>query len=286
MINGMCWGILREASHSPGREDDDAAILRATGAKLAERGFAVAIRAPEEAEDAVRAVVDAPGGAFIFSMCEEHRIIEALRKAERAGAVIVNRPGAVQNTDRHNMIHLFDKAKVSTPHSRIAAADPQIAPPEAPVWVKRYDFHATQANDVIFAGNAAAWRRALASFADRGIPFVVVQDHVPGDLIKFYGVHQVGAVAPAWFAWFYHRDQTLTGHAFDEAVLRKSAAAAASALGVEVFGGDAIVGPDGRPMIIDLTAWPSFACYRDAASDAIAEHLAARFKRQAASAAG
>ena len=43
-------------------------------------------------------------------MCEEHRLIEALRKAERAGAVIVNRPGAVQNTDRHNMIHLFDKA--------------------------------------------------------------------------------------------------------------------------------------------------------------------------------
>ena len=153
------------------------------------------------------------------------------------------------------------------------------------MWVKRYDFHATQANDVIFAGSAAEWRAALSSFADRGIPFVVVQDHVPGDLIKFYGVHQVGAVTPSWFAWFYHRDQTLAGHAFDEAVLRKSATAAASALGVEIFGGDAIVGPDGRPMIIDLNAWPSFARYRDAASEAIAEHLAGRFNRQAASAA-
>ncbi len=281
MIKRTCLGILREASHSPGREDDDAAILRATGAKLAERGFEVAIRAPEDAEAAVQAPA-----ACIFSMCEEHRIIEALRRAERAGAVIVNRPGAVQNTDRHNMINLFDKAKVSTPRSRISASDPQIAPPGGAVWVKRYDFHATQANDVIFAEDDAGWRRALASFADRGIPFVVVQDHVPGDLIKFYGVHQVGAAAPSWFAWFYHRDQTLVGYAFDEAVLCKSASAAASALGVEIFGGDAIVGPDGRPMIIDLNAWPSFARYRDAASDAIAEHLAGRFKRQAASAAG
>jgi hypothetical protein len=281
MINRTCWGILRETSHSPGREDDDAAILRAVGAKLAERGFTVTIRAPEDADDALTTP-----GARIFSMCEEHRIIEALRRAERAGAVIVNRPGATQNTDRHNMIALFEKARVSTPHSRVSAADPKIAPPAAPVWVKRYDFHATQANDVLFAGDAAGWRAALGSFADRGIPFVIVQDHVPGDLIKFYGVHQVGTVMPSWFAWFYHKDQTLAGHAFDETVLRKSATAAASALGVEVFGGDAIVGADGRPMIIDLNAWPSFARYRAPAAEAIAEHLAGRFSERAASAAG
>jgi hypothetical protein len=54
MKSRTCWGILREASHSPGREDDDAAILRATGAKLAERGFAVEIRAPADAAAAVR----------------------------------------------------------------------------------------------------------------------------------------------------------------------------------------------------------------------------------------
>ena len=38
---------------------------------------------------------------------------------------------------------------------------------------------------------------------------------------------------------------------------------AAAALGLEIFGGDAIIKADGEPMIIDLNAWPSYALYRD-----------------------
>ena len=56
--------------------------------------------------------------------------------------------------------------------------------------------------------------------------------------------------------------------------------AAASALGVDVFGGDAIIRPDGQPVIIDLNAWPSYARYRDRAAEAIAGLLADRFHRR------
>ena len=281
MNDRKCWGIFRETSHSPGREDDDAAILRATASRLASSGFDVSLLSAADAGDALAA-----RDSRIFSMCEQHQIIDSLLKAEQRGAVIVNRPQAVINTYRHHTVELFGKAGVPAPKSRIVAADARQNAPDGPVWVKRYDFHATQPEDVLFADSAAAWREALGKFSDRGIPFVVVQDHVPGDLIKFYGVHHPQGSGPSWFVWFYHRDQTLAHHAFDEALLRDTASMAAAALGVEIFGGDAIVGPDGRPVIIDLNAWPSFALYRDDASEAIAEHLHWRFTRHAATAVG
>ena len=275
-----CWGIYRETSHSPGREGDDEAILNATAARLERMGFDVALCRP----DAADAALHRPG-ACIFSMCERHEIVEALRRARHGGAMIVNPPDAVLNTYRHRTLDLFTRAGISAPPGRLVATDPTTPPPDMPVWIKRYDFHATQPGDVLRAATAAEWRAALGRFAGRGIPFVVIQNHVPGDLIKFYGVRRPGAAAPAWFVWFHHRDQILAGHAVDEAALQKAARAAAAALGVEIFGGDAIVGADGRPMIIDLNAWPSFALYREDAAQAIAEHLAWRFTRQAATAA-
>ena len=63
---------------------------------------------------------------------------------------------------------------------------------------------------------------------------------------------------------------TLTGAAFH----------AAEALGVDVFGGDAIIGPDGSATIIDLNAWPSYARFRPAAAAAIAARLTHAFEPQ------
>ena len=72
----------------------------------------------------------------------------------------------------------------------------------------------------------------------------------------------------------------MVGHTFEAARLREAALDAAAALGVEIFGGDAIIRADGEPMIIDLNAWPSYARYRDQAAQAIADHLADRFQRR------
>jgi hypothetical protein len=55
---------------------------------------------------------------------------------------------------------------------------------------------------------------------------------------------------------------------------------AAAALGLEIFGGDAVIQEDGRPMIVDMNAWPSYARYRERAAQAIADHLAERFVRR------
>jgi hypothetical protein len=268
-----CVGVLREPAHSPGRVDDDAAIMRCVGDAMAERGFNVELIAAD-------AVVEAPS-ANLFVMCERGTVLDRLAAMEKAGSIVVNSAVAIRNTYRHRMVELFAQHRVHAPTSWIVATDANAPRPADCAWVKRYDFHATQAEDVMYAASETGWREALRRFAERGIPFVVAQQHVSGDLIKFYGVrNRVAPPGANWFQWFYHRDKGMLGHAFDPARLSAAAFDAAAALELEIFGGDAVIKSNGEPMIIDLNAWPSYALYRDLAAQAIADCLTERFRRR------
>jgi hypothetical protein len=274
-----CWGIYRELAHSPGRETDDALILRATAAVLESRGFELELKSPDE-------LPDSPDGSGVpsslFVMCERIPTVEKLSRWEARGARIVNRPEAIRNTDRERTLERFARSSVAFPESVLAptAGSVPAGAPRPPVWVKRGDVHATEAGDVSFAGNDREVSAALSRLAGRGISRAVLQEHVPGDLIKFYGVAGEIGEELSWFQWFYHRDQKLSNHAFSEAGLRALVSRAAAALGLEVFGGDAIAGP-GRLVLIDLNAWPSFALFRAEAAEKIGAFLAARFGRPA-----
>ena len=72
----------------------------------------------------------------------------------------------------------------------------------------------------------------------------------------------------------------MAGHPLDPGRLGRLARAAAAALGLEVYGGDAIATADGQLVLLDLNAWPSFALYRDEAAAAIGSYLALRFTRE------
>ncbi|HEY7113405.1 MAG TPA: hypothetical protein VIA45_10780 [Thermoanaerobaculia bacterium] len=281
-VRPRCWGVYRELAHSPGRETDDALILRATAAALEDRGFDVALRSaeelPERPDDAEAASVP----PFLFVMCERSGVVERLAAWQRRGVRIVNRPDAIRNTDRERTIERFARHGISFPRSVLvetARADtPDV--PAFPIWIKRGDVHATQAGDVSRADGPDELSARLGRLAARGISRAVLQEHAPGDLIKFYGVAGENDVELSWFEWFYHRDQKLENHRFDRDALRALVGRAAAALGLEVFGGDAIAGPDNRLVLIDLNAWPSFALYRDVAAPRIAEALAVRFRRE------
>ncbi len=228
MKNSLCWGIFREAAHSPGRESDDAEILRLTGKHLEAKGLQVVLKTPEEVGAA-----DEGLPRFVFLMCERVDVLRRLRVLEAAGV----------------------------PH------------------VKRADVHNTQEGDVVLAPNADAVAASLRGLAARGIARAVLQPHVDGDLVKFYGIGAGGGPhgEPPWFRWFYHKEQTLAGHRFDERRLARLVRGAAAALGLEVYGGDAIVTRDGAIVLLDVNAWPSFALFRDEAAPRIAAHLALRF---------
>jgi hypothetical protein len=270
-----CWGIFREEAHSPGRESDDAEILRLTAKGLLAKGLQVDLKTPDE----LGIVTDAsPRG--IFLMCEQPGALRALGTMESAGAREVNSPRAVLNTYRDRMIAQFAEARVPFIESRlVATSDERVAAPR-PVWVKRADVHNTQEGDVVYAADAAAVARALQGLAARSIPRAVIQPHVDGDLIKFYGVGPGGGAhgGPPWFRWFYHKDQQLRGHAFDERALARLVRQAAAALGLEIYGGDCIVTDSGGLVLIDLNAWPSFALFREEAASVIAAYLSVRFR--------
>ncbi len=276
MSDLWCLGIFREQTHSPGREFDDAEILRLTGKHLEARGFQVSLKNPDEVSE-----TDDQPPAFIFLMCERPAVLRLLSRYEARGVLQVNSPSAVLNTYRDRMIPLIEQAAIPFPRSvfvSTAAADPQVA---EPVWVKRADVHNTQAGDVVFAPTRAAAQEALQNLAQRGIPQAVIQPNIIGDLIKFYGVGDPGHVPgyQPWFQWFYHKEQQLARYPFDTQVLAAFVQQAAAALGLEVYGGDAIATKEGAVMLIDLNAWPSFALYRDEASARIASYLEARFSR-------
>ena len=276
--NPQCWGVYRELAHSPGRETDDAEILRAAARELERLGLSVALRSPDELPETNDFDAVPPN---LFVMCERIPIVEKLSAWERRGARIINPPSGIRNTDRERTIALFEKHGVAHPKSRLVATASGRAEFPGPCWLKRADVHATDAGDVCFNGDPAALTASLARFAARGIGKAVVQDHVPGDLIKFYGVASVNGDEhrPSWFQWFYHRDQKLSNHAFDPEALAAATTRAASALGLAVYGGDAIVSEGGAISVIDLNAWPSFALFRPVAATHIAALLAARFTR-------
>jgi hypothetical protein len=269
-----CWGLFREREHSPGRESDDAEILRLTAKHLEAYGVHVELKAPED----LVATEAPPDG--VFFMCERMEALRTLLAWQERGVRLVNSPQAVLNTYRERMVAQLHEANVSFVPSRLVATrDAAVAAP-LPVWVKRADVHNTQEGDVVFAETREALAAALDGLAARGIEGAVLQPHLAGDLIKFYGVGPGGAGpdgGPPWFRWFYHKDQRLAGHPFDAARLGRLVRAAATALGLEIYGGDAIASADGELQLLDLNAWPSFALYRDEAAPVIASYLALRF---------
>ena len=275
MKESRCWGVFRERTHSPGRECDDAEILRLTGKELEAKGFEIELRGPEELIGGVERAPDC-----VFLMCERVDVLALLSTWEANGVAHVNSPRAVLNTYRSRMIEHFQEANVAFVESRLVSTE--VKPPSvaAPVWVKRADVHNTQDGDVVHAESSAAVAAALGALAARGISRAVIQPHLAGDLVKFYGIGTAGSRSgPGWFRWFYHKDQTVAGHPLDAARLGNLARAAAAALGLEVYGGDAIATADGKLVLLDLNAWPSFALYRDEAAPAIASYLALRFGR-------
>ena len=273
-MSNSCWGIFRESTHSPGRESDDTEILRLTGKHLEAKGFQVKLKTADEVHE-----IDDARPRFVFLMCERVEVLHRLRALEVGGVPHVNSPRAVHNTYRDRMIAVLDEANVPFIQSRIVSTAEPPAPGALPVWVKRADVHNTQDGDVVFAPTEAVVATALQGLAERGIARAVLQPHVAGDLIKFYGIGAGGGPhrEPPWFRWFYHKDQQLVGHPLDPRQLARLVRRAATALGLEVYGGDAIATATGELVLLDVNAWPSFALYRDEASAGIAAYLALRF---------
>ncbi len=266
----LIYGMYREKALSPGKVEADAAILDAVLAGLTERGWEVR----RLSADSLPPV--APKAAIILHMAQGPQALEVLQGWEENGVHLVNSPRAVRRCYRRYLFPILAAAGVAYPDTRCfvldEAQDRWSLTFPGPGWLKRAEVHAETEGDVRRVGALAEALEVLADFRRRGIDRLIWQEHVPGQEIKFYGV------GPGlFFRAFAGESAEPLENALFFASLKKLAEQAAFLTGVAIFGGDAIITPEGQPVLIDLNDWPSFSRCREEAALEIVHYVQACF---------
>ncbi len=262
-MNLRVVGVYREPEFSPGKIAADAAIIDQVLTQLRAEG------ASTEAMTAARFAAYPPGNVdLVIAMCQGASALSQLATMNEAGAVTVNSALAIRNCYRDLLAAGLMRAGVPIPEGALLSTSLPLNPKalrvfdlSAPLYVKRGNLHALGPDDVCRVEGLQRLEQTLASFGSRGIELVYVQQEVNGAVVKFYGVGN------DYFAAIPENGTTLTDAA--KLSLERAARAAAGALGLEIWGGDAIV-EDASCTIIDFNDWPSFEPVRAPAAAAIA----------------
>ncbi len=257
-------GIARERVYSPGKVDDDRAILDAVADQLRGEHRVSVVSADEPLPE-----VSVP--TLVFAMCQGPAALATLRGWEAAGVRVINSVAGIEGTHRRRMLAAFARHGVAHPQSlMLSSGEPGPLPPwvDEGAWLKRGDVHATEPDDVVRVKDRPAAHAALAAFARRGITSALVQRHVAGEVIKFYAVR-----GGEFFAAFGGDGGPPRLSAPGYAAMQRLAEAGAAALQLEVFGGDCVCDGEENLSLIDLNDWPSYGRCRPGAAAAIASYL-------------
>ena len=284
--------IFRAACFSPGMVERDEAILRAVASRLQSAGYAVSFIHEEEL------TADTPMPDITLHMVRSPYALSILTQWKDAGCRVLNPVEGVRNVEREALARLCAEQRIPTPKTWIVdTANPNtsaVITTEGlhediifPCWVKRAGSCAQQPNDVCFASDINAYEQSIARFHARGIDKAVVMEHLDGACIKFYVIQDTGFLhfLPAeklgydkfnanCSAYEKREEEYNKGekaYQLPTAKLCQSLDEAKDLFKLNIYGGDAIIGPDGIARLIDLNDWPSFSAYREKAADAIAQ---------------
>lgn len=277
---------MRAGAYSPNHIGNDAAIFNIVAEHLRKRGYIVNIYNEEQF---IRSGGNIPE-SVIVNMCREQQSIKLLQQLEDNGRLVINSGYGIENCTRERMTRILMGSGIPYPTSLMVNTDEAIADKMAQAgieraWIKRGDFHAMHKEDVSFVRHPQEAQEVLQEYFLRGIPRAVINIHLEGDLIKFYGVKDTD-----YFFWFYpleaghskYGHEAINGPSqglkFDREYLKDICNRAAGELDVVIYGGDAIVDSDGSIRIIDFNDWPSFAPCRDEAGPYIAKAIISAIK--------
>ncbi len=277
MADFVIAGIMRAGAYSPNHIGNDAAIFNATAEQLRKRGCTVNVYSEEQFNSGK------VSERIILNMCREQTSIKRLQQLEEEGCIVINSGYGIENCTRERMTRLLLANNIPYPDSIIVNTNEAVTNElkQAGIsncWIKRGDFHAMHKEDVSYVRHVEEAQEVLQEYFYRGIKRAVINRHLVGDLIKFYGMHN-----SPFFFWFYPFDE---GHSkygleaingkskgidFDIDELKQICHKASEVLDVKIYGGDCIVAPDGKIRIIDFNDWPSFAPCRNEAAPFIAK---------------
>ncbi len=278
-------GVMRAGAYSPNHIGNDTAIFNATAEELRKRGCLVNVYSEEQFNAGQTA-----DERYIMAMCREQDSIKRLQSLEDRGAIVVNSGYGIENCTRERMTRILLGNDIPYPESLIVNTNENVKPMLERAgfqscWIKRGDFHAMHKEDVSYCRHAEEAQEVLQEYFYRGIQRAVINVHLVGDLVKFYGIR-----GSDYFFWFHPFDEGHSkygweqingrsqGFEFDTDLLRQTCDRAAEELNVVVYGGDCIVDSEGRFQIIDFNDWPSFAPCRNEAAPHIAKAILSIFK--------
>jgi hypothetical protein len=201
---------------------------------------------------------------LVLTMAQGEPTLQALER-NLADSPVWNSPSAIRNCYRKAMSRILTSLEVGyVPYQLLPthSSAPRIAHGES-YWLKRSDFHAISDDDVTLAESQTELEEKLSKFCARGVNEVIMQRHIHGDIYKFYGVRG------KFFRAIRIRDFLKSTLLPDIAKLERDSFRAAEALGLQIFGGDAILDANGHFHFIDLNDWPSFRICREEAARAI-----------------
>lgn len=277
---------MRAGAYSPNHIGNDAAIFNAVADQLRKRGCIVTIYSEDQFNNGdVKEDI-------IVNMCREMESIHKLQKLEDDGALVINSGYGIENCTRERMTRILIGSNIPYPDSIIVNTDESVKDALKKAgftqcWIKRGDFHAMHKEDVSYVRHPEEAQEVLQEYFLRGIKRAVINRHLVGDLIKFYGVQ-----GTPFFFWFYPFDEghSKYGHEaingksrgleFDKERMRDICHKASEVLDVKIYGGDCIVSPEGDIRIIDFNDWPSFAPCRQEAAPHIAKCILSTIKER------
>lgn len=257
--------IARNTADSPNMTANDAAILECITAELQQRG-AVVTRIGED-EEIPR------GTQAVCTMSRTACTIERLKQAEAQGITVINTPAAVENCSRRHFMEILRRNAIPQPKYHIISGIGGLCEDCFPCWIKKADGWSNHSDDVTFATTMEEASATIEQMASRGITECIQMQHCTGDIIKFYGVGN------DFFHYCYPGNgkfgkEAINGapqhYSFDSNTLKSIAQDAAKAIGLDIYGGDAIITPQGGIYIIDMNDFPSFTAIRDIAAVEIA----------------
>ncbi len=279
-------GVMRAGAFSPNHIGNDATIFNAVAEQLRKRGCIVNVYSEEQF------ITGKAGEDIIINMCREQKSIALLQKLEDEGRIIINSGYGIENCTRERMTRILIGSNIPYPESLMVNTNESVIDALEKAgftqcWIKRGDFHAMHKEDVSYVRHPQEAQELLHEYFLRGIPRAVINKHLVGDLIKFYGVQ-----GTPFFYWFYPFDlghskyghEAINGRSqgikFDEEKLQQICQNASEVLDVKIYGGDCIISPEGKIRVIDFNDWPSFAPCRDEAAPHIAKCILNSIKEQ------
>lgn len=263
-----CLAVARGTQHAAKHVSNDALMFELVRNALGERGWTVEC-VPES--DLAAGLGGQPSYDCIISMAQRPENVALLGAVAASGVCVVNTPAAVTNCYRTLLVEMLQDSEVPFGRSLClkTGAEPNYADVAAVVgadfWLKRGDIHAAHENDVCRVRNEREYRAALADFKERSIASTVAQEHLQGDVVKFYAVRG----GTFFHAQYFETEETV---GFDTAPLAILAEAAAARVGLSIYGGDVVMTSAG-PVLIDLNAWPSFGRVRGQAAPKMADEI-------------